>query len=195
MVRKEELEALFVSYLRRLRPDDQIIADFPNVAEKVWRERQGNAAANSERLRARLEEQRAMKSSLLRAMLRGDVSQADYAQANAEFDREIGILTECLEASRTKPVTLEAFLRFARAMVMDIAGAWQRAGTEQKISVQNLLFQNGLHYSQTSKKFEHLKPCLFNAVGELVDGNWWLASPTGFEPVVYRRERITPSRN
>ena len=35
-----------------------------------------------------------MKSELLRAKLRGEVSQADYAQANAKFGAEISILTE-----------------------------------------------------------------------------------------------------
>jgi hypothetical protein len=50
MVRKEELEALFVNDLRRLRPDDQTIADFPKIAERVWMERLGNAAANVEKL-------------------------------------------------------------------------------------------------------------------------------------------------
>jgi DNA invertase Pin-like site-specific DNA recombinase len=184
LVRKEELEALLVNDLRRLRPDDQTVADFPKVAERVWTERQGNAAAKVEKLRDRLEEQKAMKSALLRAKLCGEVSQADYAYANNEFDREIGVLTECLKASRTSPVTLDAFLRFAKTMVVDIAGAWQRAGAEHKISVQNLLFQNGLRYSQELRKFEHPKPCLFSMVEELGGSNWWLASPTGFEPVL-----------
>jgi hypothetical protein len=183
MVRKEELEALFVRDLHRLRPDDQTIADFPKVAERVWTESQSDATANVEKLRHRVEEQKAMKSNLLRARLRGEVSQADYAQANSEFDREIEILSERLKASRTNAVTLEAFLRFAKAMVVDIGGAWQRAGAEQKISVQSLLFQNGLKYSQALQKFEHLKPCLFNVVEELSGKNWCLASPTGFEPV------------
>jgi hypothetical protein len=44
-----------------------------------------------------------MKSNLLRAKLRGEVAQADHAQANNEFDREIEVLTERLEASRRTP--------------------------------------------------------------------------------------------
>jgi hypothetical protein len=54
----------------------------------------------------------------------------------------------------------------------------------QKVGVQNLLCQNGLRYSQESKNFEHLTPCLFNAIEEMSGKDWCLASPTGFEPVL-----------
>ena len=90
MIRQEELEASFVQHMRRLRPDEQAVADFPKIAEQVWRDRAGSAEANAERLRTILEEQRRLKSRLLLAKLRGEVNQADYAQANSEFDCEIG---------------------------------------------------------------------------------------------------------
>jgi len=50
-------------------------------------------------------------------------------------------------------------------MLLDIAGARQPAGAEQKMHVQNLMFQNGLAYSQESRKFEHFNPCLFTSPG------------------------------
>jgi hypothetical protein len=42
--------------------------------------------------------------------------------------------------------------------------------------------KSGLRYSQESRKFEHFSPCLFNTMEEGGFKNWWLASPTGFEP-------------
>ena len=35
-----------------------------------------------------------------------------------------------------------------------------------------------------SEKFEHLNPCLFNAMEDMTGKDWYLASPTGFEPVL-----------
>jgi hypothetical protein len=60
-------------------------------------------------------------------------------------------------------------------MLLDVAEAWQRAGAEQKVRVQNLLFQNGLRYSQKSRNFEHLNPCLFNVMEEMTFKTWRLA--------------------
>jgi hypothetical protein len=100
----------------------------------------------------------------LRAKLNGEISQPDYTQANAEFDCEIRFIEERLQTAQADHVTRAGFLRFANAMLLDIAGGGQRAGAEQKVRVQNLLFQHGLHYSQESRKFEHLNPCLFNTI-------------------------------
>ena len=103
--------------------------------------------------------------------MNGETSQPDYAQANSEFDCEIGVIEERLQAAQADHVTHAAFLRFANAMLLEIASAWQSAGAEQKVRVQNLLFQRGLRYSQESRKFEHLDPCLFNTMEETTGKN------------------------
>jgi len=102
--------------------------------------------------------------------LNGETSQPDYAQANSEFDCEIGVIEERLQAAQADHVTHAAFLRFANA-ILDIAGARQSAGAEQKVRVHTLLFQRGLQYSQESRKFEHLDPCLFNTMEETTGKN------------------------
>jgi hypothetical protein len=109
-------------------------------------------------------EQKGMKSELLRSKLRGEVGQADYAQANAEFDTEISLLTEKIALTNTDRMSFDGFLRFGKAALADLVGAWQRAGGDQRLGVQTLVFQDGLLYSPESKKFEHLNPHLFSIV-------------------------------
>ena len=70
MVRKEQLEAMFIAHLRRLLPTEQMISEFPMVADKVWTQRQGDAEATARKLGSRLDEQKRLKSELLRAKLR-----------------------------------------------------------------------------------------------------------------------------
>jgi len=102
------------------------------IAEQVWDRRQGDADAAAKKFRNRLDEQRRLKSALLRAKLNGEISQADYALANTEFDYEIAVIEARLQNAQANHVTRAAFLRFANAMLLDVAGAWQRAGAEQK---------------------------------------------------------------
>jgi hypothetical protein len=168
MVRKEHLEATFVAHLRRLRPDEEAISEFLKVAEQVWTRRQGDAAATARTLGARLAEQKRLKSELLRAKLRGEVSQYDYAQANSEFDKEIEAIEGRLQSEQSDGATLAAFLRFADAMMLDVAGAWRGAEPDQRVRLQNLLFQNGLPYSEQSSDFGDIKPSLFSVMQEIV---------------------------
>jgi hypothetical protein len=83
------MESAFEAMLRRLRPVPEVLAQFPKIAAQVWWERQGDAEKAKRGLAAKLDEQKKLKSELLRAKLRGEVSQTDYEQANAEFSREI----------------------------------------------------------------------------------------------------------
>ena len=54
-----------------------------------------------------------------------------------------------------------ALLRFARLMLVDIATAWQRAGMEQRVRVQNVLFQGGILYKKNEKFLNTPNPTLF----------------------------------
>ena len=69
-------------------------------------------------------------------------------------------------------------------MLVDIAGAWQRAGADQRQRVQNLLFSDGLLYSEDRGFLNTSKPSLFTVLEGISSENGMLASPTGFEPVL-----------
>ena len=181
---KEKLESEFVALLRRLRPTPETVAAFPKIAAKVWAEKQGDAEKTINKLKARLEEQKRLKAELLKAKLRGEVSQSDYAQANAEFAADMSATVEQLRAATSNRATLETFLRFAELLLMDIAGAWQIAGAEQRQRVQNLLFQDGLHYSPNSGILNRSNSSLFSMLEGLTDEKCMLASPAGFEPAL-----------
>jgi hypothetical protein len=110
---------------------------------------------------------RSDRAELLMAKLLGEVSQADYAQANADFDNEIAGITEELHASRSHRGSLDAFLRFSKLMLVDVAAAWQRADLEQKLRVQNFLFRGGIAYHQNQKFLNTANPTLFQQLRSL----------------------------
>jgi site-specific DNA recombinase len=181
---KEQLEKEFVAMLGRLRPDADSVSAFPKVAAKVWAQKQGDIEKAAKKLAARLEEQKKLKAELLKAKLRGEVSQADYTEANAEYAAELAATEAELKSLSSNRTTMDAFVRFAELQLMDIAGAWQIAAPEQRQRVQNLLFQDGLHYSPQSGILNRSNSCLFTLLEQMTDKNGMLASPTGFEPVL-----------
>jgi len=178
-VSKSVLESEFAEHLRTLLPDAATAAQFPAIAADVWTRRQGDAGAANKRLTARLEEQKKLKSELLRAKLRGEVTQADYAQATAEFDDDIDGITQKLRAVRSQRGTLDAFLRFTELMLVDVAAAWQRADAEQRLRVQNFLFQGGISYHQNQKFLNTTKPALFQQLRALTHSEGRFGVPDG----------------
>jgi outer membrane PBP1 activator LpoA protein len=178
-VPKAVLESEFVEQLRTLRPDAATVAQFPAIAAEVWARRHGDTDVKLKQLTARLEEQKGLKSELLRAKLRGEVNQADYARANAYFDDDIDSITEQLQALRSPGGTLDAFIRFTSLMLVDVADAWQRANVEQRLRVQNFLFQGGIAYHQNQKFLNTAKPTLFQQLRGLAHPERTVGVPDG----------------
>jgi DNA invertase Pin-like site-specific DNA recombinase len=183
-VRKERLEAEFISKLRTLRPKDDTLADFPKVAAKAWNSKQGDFEKQRKKLLAKLEECRALKSELLKSKLRGEVSQKDYEENNAEFAGEIAAMEAERRVIESDAGKMDSFIRFAELRLIDISCVWEIASPEQRQRVQNLLFRDGLDYSMSAGFLNRSKPCLFNVLESISSESTLLASPTGFEPVL-----------
>ncbi len=181
---KEQLESDFVAMLGRLRPDPDSVSAFPKIAAKIWAQKQGDNEKAAKKLAVRLGDQKKLKADLLKAKLRGEVSHADYMEANAEYTAELSATEAEIKALSSDRATEDAFIRFAELQLMDIAGAWQLAGSEQRQRVQNLLFADGLPYSPKSGVLNPPKSCLFSVLEQIAAPNGLLASPTGFEPVL-----------
>jgi len=178
-VSQTKLHSDWVAHLKSLQPDPATVAQFPAVAADVWAARQGDASEATKRLSDRLAEQKRLKSELLRAKLRGEVNQSDYAAANADFDGEIETVTERLHALRSQRATLESFVRFSKLLLVDIAGAWQRANAEQKLGVQNFLFFGGIAYTQESKFLNTTNPVLFQQLAMISHPEVGVGVPDG----------------
>ncbi len=178
-VSKPVLESEFVEYLGTLRPDAATVSQFPAIAAEVWARRRGDSSTTSRELTSRLEEQKTLKAELLRAKLRGEVSQADYALANADFDDEIERIGQQMRTLLSQRGTLDAFLRFSKLMLVDISAAWQRADAEQRFSVQNFLFRDGVAYHQTQKFLNTTDAPLFQQLRALTHPQTTVGVPDG----------------
>ncbi|HEY0308870.1 MAG TPA: hypothetical protein VGB94_11975 [Acidobacteriaceae bacterium] len=173
-----------MNLLHRLHPSADDVSIFPKVAAKVRAAQQGDAEKHVKRLKARLEEQKGRKRRLLNSMLDGTVTSADYTEANEDFERAIaGSEKELLTITPQQEIQ-DAFIRFAKIHLRDVAGAWQLATPEQRGRVQNLLFDRGLPYSSDYGILNRSKSCLFSSLEVVNCSEILLASPTGFEPVL-----------
>src|SRR6185312_4071175 len=176
-VAKADLEAAFLEHMRSLKPKSKTAEHLPKIFAKVWAEIEGDSAATAKKLTKRLEEQKRMKSELLKSKLRGEVTQADYAAANAEFTAEIASIEEQMQASQSNSVSADGFVTFGKLVSADIASVWERADAEDRVGVQNLLFGGQIRYSAETGNFEHLNSSLFSVLADMSSKNAMMARP------------------
>jgi hypothetical protein len=178
----EQLEGEVLTFLGRLRPTTETIADFPKIAARVWEERQGDSEKEMKGLSTSLEEQTRLKSELLKMRMRGELSREEFEQANAELAVERYSLEEQIRLVHERRGTAESFVNFAELSLTDIAHVWKIASPEQKQKVQNLPFEDGLDYSHEKGILNRSNSSLFSTLEAMNAKNGLLVGPEGFEP-------------
>ena len=179
-----QLETEFLELLSRLRPNAETVSSFPKVAAKVWAEKQGDSERDLRRLNARLEEQKSTKSGLIKMRMHGEITLDEFDEAKANCVNEIARIESEIREINSRRDAADSFVQFAELQLLDIAKAWQIANPEQRQRVQNLLFKDGLQYSQKSGILNPSNSSLFSVLKSLSCEKALLASPTGFEPVL-----------
>jgi hypothetical protein len=158
------LEDQFLSLMSRLQPRPEIAAEFSAIAVQVWETQRDDSEKNSRKIAAGLEGQKWLKSELLRAKLRGEVSQSDYEQGNAEFSREIVDLERQLRTIDAATADKDAFVRFCELAIVDIPGVWRSATDDQRRRVRQILFSEGILVDSARKLSNPRKHSLFNVL-------------------------------
>ena len=162
------LEEQFLSLMGRLQPRPEITAEFSAIAARVWEMQQEESEKSSKKLTARLEEQKRLKSELLRAKLRGEVAQGDYEQGNAEFSREIIDLEKQLRSNGAAAADRDAFVQFCELAIVDIPKVWRCASDDQRRRVRQILFSEGILVDAERKLSNPQNRSLFNVLESMM---------------------------
>ena len=176
------LEPEFQAFLGRLRADRENVANFPKIAARVWKAKQGSSDLLFKKLSSQLEEQKKLKSNLVILRVKGDVTQDEFEEAKSAITKKIYELEDKLKALDSTRSTADSFVKFAELQLTDMAHVWRIASSEQRERVQNLLFQDGLEYSPESGFLNPSKPCLFNALEAVDFQKVSLVEAAGVEP-------------
>ena len=162
------LEGQFWSLLGRLQPRPEIAAEFATIAAQIWDAQQEDTENRIRKLTSRLEEQKDLKSELLRAKLRGEICQSDYEEGNAEFSREIRETEKELRALDLANVNRDAFLQFCELALVDIPQVWRTANEDQRRRVRTILFPEGILVGADRKISNPQNSSLFNVLAGMM---------------------------
>ena len=178
---RSQLENEFLEVLGRLRAAPETIAEFPNVAAKVWAARHETSEWEIERLTERLDGEKTLLSKLLRMRARGEMSAEEYEREKGEITAQIYEYEEQVRDLTPDRSAIE-FVHFAQLKLVDMASAWKIAEPEQRQRVQNLLFNDGLDYSPERGILNRSNSSLYSMLEAMKPENGWLVGPPGLEP-------------
>ena len=86
---KADFEAAFMSFRRRLRPAQDLLADLPKITEKIWASKQDEVRSNRYQLSKLLDEQRLEKAELVKMRSRKELTFEEFDEARNLNAREL----------------------------------------------------------------------------------------------------------
>jgi hypothetical protein len=180
---KAALESTFLTFLGRLQPDRDLVADFPKIARRIWEAKQGGSEREARSLKSQLEAQKDRKNRLLTLRMDREICREDFEEATTVAQTVIYEIEEKLRALESNRATAESFVHFAELQLTDMAKVWRIANPEQRERVQNLLFEGGLDYSPETGFLNRSKSSLFSVLEALNIQDANLVDLIGIEPM------------
>jgi site-specific DNA recombinase len=179
---KDEFESQFQVFLQQARPTDEVAAQLPSIAARVWETKQADLQHEAKILSGQLEEKEQEKIELVRMRSRKELSPDEFEMAKTACALEISNIKEEILRLEECGAASESFVRFAQLQITDLTHVWTVAKPEQRQLVQNLLFEGGLDYSRKSGFLNRSKSSLFSALRSIDLTNPNLVGAAGFEP-------------
>ncbi len=146
-VPKDHLERQFVSLLAMHHPTVELLARLPDIARKHWQTREERTRQESRALNIRLQEQKRLNSAAIKAKLRGELSGEDFDCLKASIAEDTKIIEQQLTALESERSTMEELLAQTERELIDLVGAWDKAGVNQRRELCTALFPDGLVWS------------------------------------------------
>jgi hypothetical protein len=178
------MECDFLNLLAQMTPHSYVkdIAEHKNI--QFLEEYQREHTQAEKRVAARKQKAIDNKSKLIDGWLAGRLSQADFDLKNNELEKELASVSDeeaYLEQGKADPSCISSVVELALCRT---ATLWKIASPEDRLLVQNHVFQSGLLYDREKGILNSVNTNLFNVLDGINTEKINLASPTGFEPVL-----------
>ena len=181
-IKRDLLEAKFISLLEGLTPDKEMIPILSNSIRVAWQHRKGDSEALYAAVQAKLAKAKLRKNQLVDALFDGKINQQTYDEQLVRLDEENGTIMRELREAEVQFVDLDGVLAFAEKIVSRPARLWVESSIDQRQRLQTLFFPSGITFD--GQEFGTGATSSFFNVLRVPDGQKeLLASPTGFEPV------------
>jgi DNA invertase Pin-like site-specific DNA recombinase len=144
LVSKEELEQRFVDLLAIHQPTIQLLERLPEIARKLWAERQKSLDEEHTALKRRHDEIHRLNSLAVKAKLTGELCAEDFDSLKQSNAKEISEIKHQISSLESQKNVMQELIGQSQRELVDLVGAWKKAGITTKKELQSALFPDGL---------------------------------------------------
>jgi hypothetical protein len=146
-VPSDHLEHQFVCLLAMHHPTVELRERLPDIARKHWQTREERTRQESRALNIRLQDQKRLNSSAIKAKLRGELSAEDFDSLKASMAEDTTIIEQQLGALESERSTMEELLAQTERELIDLVAGWNKGGVNERRELCTSLFPDGLVWS------------------------------------------------
>lgn len=180
--RKEVLEACFLNALEQLSVSEAYARLFRGVVLDAWKVRGASRRARKRALRQESASLKGRRDRLEKAFLYDrSIGRETFARQQNQLGEQLARISreECEEESTR--IEVEAVAEFAEGVLRDPVASWRRFPTAAKLTLQELVFPEGLEFDGSGFRTAATSP-IYSVLQAVAAGDDGVASPTGFEP-------------
>ncbi|MBZ5533772.1 MAG: recombinase family protein [Acidobacteriia bacterium] len=179
---KDVMEAKFEQFIRTLEPNAAYMRLYREIVLDVWRKKQGDSQQMQGVVSRKISQLRENKTKLEEAFVYQKAIDADtYKEMRANLIEELTLAEMELRDAQAEEIEIETVLDFADMVLTNASNLWKAAPVEQKQRLQQVLFPEGVTYSDG--KYRTAVTCLlFNGMGTNKIKNERLVALPGIEP-------------
>jgi site-specific DNA recombinase len=164
---RDEIEKAFLRILAMLVPTQEFLNDLPRIAKNHWADRLERTKSERRRLSTLLADVKTLNQKILLQKVNGELSAEEFLVLKETVTQQKTDAETQMDALDAESLSMEALLQEHQNNIVDLVGAWQRGGAQQRQELISNLFPEGLRFSQQTLFFEPGNTLLMNMMHEM----------------------------
>ncbi len=177
---KDRLEENFMKYLKRIKPNKDLIELFKAIVKDVYNTSTKEHAETIKKLNKRLDEVQTRKSKLIDLYIAGKLDENAYKIKSDEYVVEEQNIKADIITDELPKDDFKNCLEYVCNAINNIETLWLNSDLDTKQRLQNLIFPKGLTYDLEKFRTPE-KSCLFTIIGALSAPYNKVVPPSEFE--------------
>jgi hypothetical protein len=166
----------------RLTLTSNLWTRYREIVLDVWRKKQGDSQKAQSVISRKISQLRENKTKLEEAFVyRKSIDDETYTAMRTKLIEDLTLAEMELREAQAEEIEIETVLDYAEMVLTNASNLWKAAPTEQKQRLQQVLFPEGVTYSEG--KYRTAVTCLlFNGMGTTAGKKEGLVALPGIEP-------------
>jgi hypothetical protein len=180
-VRRDTLHSAFYALLDRLLPKDEYLAFYSRIVLDTVKQQRAHVATERALLENRIAGLKERKNRLVDAFVyKQAISEDIYHEQLQTVEQGLALAESQKDELLSDELDVEGILNFADILIREALRLWMEAPLEQKQRMQEVLFPEGLAYSELGGFGTPVTCFAFKVLPEDWQEIEVMASPTGF---------------